>query len=177
MYKKQGFTLIELLVVVLIIGILSAVALPQYQVAVAKSRLAAVIPTAKDLANALELYYLDHGAYPPDGGTDFGFDISVPPGCTYAGTTVANHCPNGIIYDLLDYGTPTVLGGNANAKIGYVIWLDHSARPGVRQCIAATSNAAANKVCKSMGGTVTSGASTRYFSVALKEPTTSYDLL
>ena len=176
MYKNQGFTLIELLVVVLIIGILSAVALPQYQVAVAKSRLSAVIPTTKEMANALELYYLANGAYPPDSTEDFGFDISVPPGCTQAGTTHANHCPDGTVYDLLDYETPTVLGGNQNAKIGYVIWLDHSARPGVRQCVAATSNATAKKVCKSMGGTVSSGAVTHYFASTLGEATTSYDL-
>lgn len=58
MKNRHGFTLIELLVVVLIIGILSAIALPQYVRAVKRSRMAGVISTLKTIMHSGEIYVM-----------------------------------------------------------------------------------------------------------------------
>ncbi len=78
MKNKQAFTLIELLVVVLIIGILAAVALPQYQKAVVKSRVSTILPVLQTIVSAEEAYYLANGDY----ARVSALDVEMPSSCT-----------------------------------------------------------------------------------------------
>ncbi|MBR3632475.1 MAG: pilin [Elusimicrobiaceae bacterium] len=61
--SRKAFTLIELLIVVLIIGILSAIAIPMYQGAVDKSHWSTMLPGAKAIKDAEEAIKMTNGAY------------------------------------------------------------------------------------------------------------------
>ena len=171
---KQGFTLIELLVVVLIIGILAAVALPQYQKAVLKARMSRAIPAVHALKNAEEIYYLANGQYTDDGENgSLGLDVDEIAGCSPSDSGGILLC-NGFFINVIssgkgggsDMNVLAGIGDSGDREIGYIAYMDHSAYPGRRDCIAYTKNKLANDVCKSMGGTLDytqSAATSRFY--------------
>ncbi|HPA46471.1 MAG TPA: prepilin-type N-terminal cleavage/methylation domain-containing protein, partial [bacterium] len=70
--KKAAFTLIELLIVVAIIGILAAIAVPNFMNARMRASVSRAQSDLRNLSVALESYRLDNNHYPPaslEGGT------------------------------------------------------------------------------------------------------------
>lgn len=67
--NERGFTLIELLIVVAIIAILAAILIPNFLRARAQSQFAASKGNLKNLATALESYFVDRGSYPDGSGS------------------------------------------------------------------------------------------------------------
>ncbi len=65
MRRLQGFTLIELLIVVAIIGILAAIAVPNFLNAQVRAKVARAESEMRSLQNSLESFFIDNNSYPP----------------------------------------------------------------------------------------------------------------
>ncbi len=169
---KKGFTLIELLVVVLIIGILAAIALPQYQRAVMRSRIMAGVPTVKALVEAANLHYFYHGRGPQSVADANNFDVNISaPGISWgldSGNDLEFNISNqhiryvitraGLVYAQLD--TPAEATLMMQLATDYYYYGDRAtdhARylpQGTAKCVAARNNTTAVSICESLARNV-----------------------
>lgn len=178
--SNGAFTLIELLVVVLIIGILAAVAVPQYKKVVLKTRAVQMITLLDEIVKSEEIYYLANGTGTLDTRE---LDIQLPSSCVLAAddttfrrfscgkdyylsvgyggsTTTAMYCPEhntssddcaSSVYFQLGWGTSFAREGLSR----YV--------PNSRRCwMPNNANPIGEDVCKSLGKPVTCGTKTCY---------------
>ncbi len=75
--KPRAFTLIELLIVVAIIGILAAIAVPNFLNARMRALVSRAMAEERNLKTALESYHVDHNHYPPKNQTPTGPRVPV----------------------------------------------------------------------------------------------------
>ncbi len=147
MFKNyKGFTLIELLVVVLIIGILAAIALPQYRQATDKAKFATLMELTHAIADSNERYYMIHNTY----STNFDeLDIEVPANSINGNTATFDWG-----YCKFNGNREIVCERNQSLKILFIKGYESGNDPTWKgyYCLAKENDERNNRLCQNLGG-------------------------
>jgi len=150
-YPVGGFTLIELLVVVLIIGILAAIALPQYQLAVDKAEFANFQQLVKSIKTAFDSYYLINNEYPSSFDT---IDVNFASSYEYTNYWDTESC---VIFKnsyccigkaVQGNQAENIICGKNNYSFAYTMY------EGRNFCVAANGNSRAKHLCENLDGRI-----------------------
>ncbi|WP_424244508.1 type IV pilus assembly protein PilE [Elusimicrobium posterum] len=143
--KAEGFTLIELLVVVLIIGILAAIALPQYTKAVEKSRVAEARLILKSIVDAQQIYMMQSGS---DGGTEDWEELDIAiPGTLDEDNNIAS---KNFIYDIDVHYADAIRTSNGESL--YCLTANYSPNTNVVYTCYGYDTTVGKSICKSICG-------------------------
>ena len=151
-YPPKGFTLIEVLVVVLIIGILAAIALPQYQLVVNKAKYMQMVNMVRALGNAQEEFYLIHDRY-TDNLEELSIslpeDLEIGPEGRYfvgdCGLSLSSNYMSGILFK----------GENRVASYTFYYKFSPISARGSTRCITyASYKDLGDKICQSLDGEI-----------------------
>ena len=153
LFNSNAFTLIELLVVVLIIGILSAIALPQYQKAVLKSRFTQAKLLAIAIARAQQAYYLANSSFTVN-FDELDIDLPAPTQKHSSQTRTTYVYPWGNCH--IEYGNTHCVIAEHNLE--YSIYHPNNTAwhqfAGKTICIAKQEDILSNKICRQETGLI-----------------------
>ncbi|MGY3252776.1 prepilin-type N-terminal cleavage/methylation domain-containing protein [Thermostichus sp. MS-CIW-19] len=146
--KAKGFTLIELLVVIVIVGVLSAVAIPQFLNQVRRSRTAEAQAALTEVGRASEVYRLDFGVYPDaytrierndTNGDKYMNDPWRAPNYQTPAASNRSTAPHALRWDTTSTGAPYITrsGSNIQCTIGL----------GAQETVVPTLNTFVGKSC------------------------------